>query len=416
MSISVEDFSKASSVIFRGFTDSDLPDNGDKMVAGDTYRVSEVVPSDGDEEGFLVLEIPNPDFNSEKRKTKKNPEFLFVECYADEVAAVEAEVAESEAEAEEVAEVEEAPAPKAKPKAKAKAATKSKAKAKAVAEDVAEDAEDAEDAVEEEAPAPKAKAKPKAKAVTKAKAKKEKKVVKQDPEDSTISIIDEKDENPEALALVKASEDLCEDAKEMKRDQSVLEFNLGAFLYHIRLSKAYEDVSDEYAGKGGFTKYVQSELGIGYRTARNHINIYTALSLKGLGADYMAVAGYTKCIPLSAKILKGEDCDELIAIAQDPTVTVEQFADTIKHDTVSEETGETVVVRRTNFKFRLFEDQAANVEEILASAQKELGIDNPDDTFEAIIVQWAMDHLDQGLNKKSRAALPDEEEHLAQEA
>lgn len=85
-----------SLVVFQGYPE-DTPEEERVLEEGSTYEVVQLpTEEDGEETGF-ILKAPNPDFNA-KRKVDavKNPEFLEVEVFEEEI-----ELAESEEEEEE---------------------------------------------------------------------------------------------------------------------------------------------------------------------------------------------------------------------------------------------------------------------------------------------------------------------------
>lgn len=85
-----------SLVVFQGYPE-DTPEEERVLEEGSTYEVVQLpTEEDGEETGF-ILKAPNPDFNA-KRKVDavKNPEFLEVEVFEEEIELIEIEEEEAE--------------------------------------------------------------------------------------------------------------------------------------------------------------------------------------------------------------------------------------------------------------------------------------------------------------------------------
>lgn len=86
----------SSLVVFQGYPE-DTPEEERVLEEGNTYEVVQLpTEEDGEETGF-ILKAPNPDFNA-KRKVDavKNPEFLEVEVFEEEIELIETEEEEAE--------------------------------------------------------------------------------------------------------------------------------------------------------------------------------------------------------------------------------------------------------------------------------------------------------------------------------
>jgi hypothetical protein len=401
-------FPVGSEVRFKGYAE-DTAEADQLLEEGEVYKVIEV----NDKEKSAAVEIPNPDFNPKKKVTEENSETLIVDVFFDEI-----ELADEDGDDE-----EEAP----KSKGKAKADTKSKAKSKAKDEDEDEDDEgtdsddddgddDDADDVDEEEEAPKAKkgaakgktetkakpaAKGKEKTATKgkdkAKTKTESKKSKDDEEEADkYGDLSEDQEDKEILSLIEDADDLVELAKEVVEENASSEYRLGGILFHLRRDKAYEKLDKRYAAKGsfgvpsGFQVFINEELGLDYRKAMYLVDIYYKFSKYGIDASKVAEIGWTKASKIAA-VMTEDNADDLVELAEGSSVT--ELSESIKETYVdaSENKGGKETRRKVQFKFKLFEDQASAVEEILNAAAESLSM-KPDDVFEHIVTEWAAEN------------------------
>jgi len=398
-------FNVGGTVKFLGYQD-DVPADEQVLEEGKVYTVVEVNPEDKS----LVLETENPDFNPKKKESESNPQTLMVDVFEDEVEEVEDE---SEEEADETEEVEEAPKAKAAP-AKAKA----KAKAAPVEEEAEEEEEEEE---EEEAPKAKAKAKPAAKAKTAAKpaakaaakakpAAKAKVAAKKAAPSSKAEKPEEVEQYPalesedeEITALVEGAESVLELAEELVEEGAELDYKLGGVLYHVRLSKEYQSLDARYAENGGFGLYVKERLNVEYRKAMYLIDIYYKFNLFGIDAEKVKEIGWTKASKIAA-VMSEDNAEELVELAEKSTVA--DLQDTIKEDYVEKGGSKTAgeKKKRVTFKFRLFEDQASLVTEVLNTVAKDMGVKDLSAAFEHIVAEWAAENLNLKPAAKAKTA------------
>ena len=356
-------FAVGNNVTFKGYAE-EVPEAEQMLTEGETYEVVDVNAA----EESLGVQIANPDFNSKKKVSDTNQEFLVVDVFFDEV-----DLAEAEAEAP----VEEAaPAPRTRSAAKGKAAP-----------------------VEETAPAPKAKGKVVAKAAPAAKgkakaapaAKAKAKPAKEAPE-----VVDESETLP-ALAEEDATivelidgADLLELATELVDDAEVLNYKLGGILYHLRLGKSYQEVDAKYAVKGGWQLFIEEQIpGLGYRKAMNLIDIYYNVNLFDIDPAKVQQIGWAKMAKI-VQVMDDKNAEDLVELAETSTVAV--LTDTIKSS--YKEVGGTAGEKRkkTMYKFRLWEDQAVGVTETIKAVQESMGLKDESDAFEHIVMEWAAEH------------------------
>ena len=399
-------FNVGGTVKFLGYQD-DVPADEQVLEEGKVYTVVEVNPEDKS----LVLETENPDFNPKKKESESNPQTLMVDVFEDEVEEADED---SEEEADETEEVEEAPKAKAAP-------AKAKAKAKAApAEEEADEDED-EEGEEEEAPKAKAKAKPAAKAKTAAKpaakaktaakpAAKAKVAEKKAAPSSKAEKPEEVEQYPalenedeEITALVEGAESVLELAEELVEEGAELDYKLGGVLYHVRLSKEYQSLDARYAENGGFGLYVKERLNVEYRKAMYLIDIYYKFNLFGIDAEKVKEIGWTKASKIAA-VMSEDNAEELVELAEKSTVA--DLQDTIKEDYVEKGGSKTAgeKKKRVTFKFRLFEDQASLVTEVLNTVAKDMGVKDLSAAFEHIVAEWAAENLNLKPAAKAKTA------------
>lgn len=176
----------------------------------------------------------------------------------------------------------------------------------------------------------------------------------------------------------------------MVNDAEVLNYKLGGILYHLRLGKSYQEVDKKYAVKGGWQLFIEEQIpGLGYRKAMNLIDIYYEVNLHGIDPAKVQQIGWAKMAKI-AQVMTAENADELVELAETSTVAV--LTDTIKES--YKEVGSTAGEKRKKimFKFRLWEDQATGVDEIIKATQESMGFKDPSDAFEHIVMEWAAEH------------------------
>lgn len=382
-------FSKGDQVTFKGYTD-EVAEDEQLLTEGEQYEVVDV----NEDEGSVVLQLDNPDFNPKKKESEDNPRLIQVDAFFDEV-----EIAAEEGEAEEEEE-ETKPAPKAK--TAAKPAAKGKPAAKEA--DDANDEEEQEEkpaakgkatakaapakgkAKEEAKPAAKGKAKADPKAKAKAKPAKEEK--EEIDESEVLPALENEDE--EIVELVNGAEDLVALAQELTEDSAALDYKLGGVLYHTRLGKAYQAVDKKYAVKGGWQLFIDEQLpGLGYRKAMHLIDIYYKFNLFGIDAAKVAELGWTKCSKI-AQVMTEENAEELVELAAESSVA--DLSATIQES--YNEVGGTKGDKRKKiaFKFRLWDDQAEGVKQVLAHVCTAMSFKDESDAFEHIVMEWAAEH------------------------
>lgn len=189
---------------------------------------------------------------------------------------------------------------------------------------------------------------------------------------------------------------------------------LVAQLYANKSFQEYGDYQDEVVdGKTkygtGWDKFCRAELNLNGRDAQRYINIYQKFS----GIDGLDWAGITKNkkigfvkLDAMARVVTQENVTELLDKAVE--VNVEDFKNVIKTDYVTEgearQGGSGPKVKRLKVNYQLFEDQAEGVNYVLEAAAKALGLDDPNQVFEVIVMQWGATYLTDSAMAKARAA------------
>lgn len=372
-------FVVGQNVVFNGYGE-DVPEDERLLVEGETYEVVEV----NAKEETVSMQIENPDFNPKKKESEANAKMILVDVFFDEVSEPSEEAGEDEAGEEEAGE-EEAAAPtrsRTKPAAPVKAAAKAAPAAKGKV------------AAKPAAPAAKGKAAPAAKGKAVAKPK-----VKEEPAEEEDTMPALENEDADILALIDGA-DILELASELVEEGAALDYKLGGVLYHVRQSKAYQELDEAYKENGGFGLYVKDKLNIEYRKAMYLIDIYYKFNLFGIDAAKVQELGWTKCSKIAA-VMTEENSGELVELAEGSSVS--ELNDAIKES--YKEVGGTKGEKRKKimFKFRLWEDQASAVEEVINATAAAMGHKDISDTFEHIVMEWAAEHP---LTKKTVAARP----------
>lgn len=364
-------------VTFKGYEET--PEDGQELlVAGEQYEIGEVNEADKQ----VAVIIDNPDFDAKKKVSDKNPETILVDVFYEELEEGDGE--------------EAAPAKgKAKPAAKtapAKVVPIAKGKTKAAAEPEPEEEAPAKPARGKAAPAkaaPAAKGKPAAKTAPAAKGKVKAPAKEEAESDDVYGDLAEADEDQEIVTLVNEAEDILALASETVEASAALEYQLGGILFHVRKSKAYEELDKKYAEKGGFSLYLIEHLNIEYRKAMYLIEIYYKWNKFQLDPASVAQIGWAKAAKIAA-VMTEDTAEELVKLAGENTVA--DLNDHIK--TTYKEVGGTKGEKKKLklFKFKLFESAADAVEETLASVMTAMNFKNLDEAFEHIVMEWATEH------------------------
>lgn len=399
-------------VKFLGYSE-DVAEAEQVLTEGENYTIVEVNP----EEEMVAFEVENPDFNPKKKVSEDNAKTVVVEVFFDEVGDADDDEEEEEEEkpAKKVA-AKKAPAKKAKQEEEedddedegdeeeeAPAPKKTAAK-KAPAKKVAKVEEDDEE--EEEAPAPKkapakktaAKATAKkapAKAATKGKAP-----TKEEKAEESDELAPLENEDEDIVALVEGAENILELASELVEEGAELDYRLGGVLYHVRLSKEFQNLDDRYKENGGFGLYVKEHLNIEYRKAMYLIDIYYKFNMYGIAADKVKEIGWTKAAKIAA-VMTDDNAEDLVELAEQNTVA--DLQDTIKEQYVAGKGAGTEKKKRVTFKFRLFEENATVVTEILEEAAQTLGTKDLAAVFEHIVTEWGAEYLNTKPKKSAKA-------------
>lgn len=381
-----------SKVRFLGYDDS-VPEEEQLLEADKVYEVVGFTEPDADyPDGNPIVQTENPDFDpSKKEHPEKNPRMTDVEVFAEEI-----ELVEDDAPA--AAEAEAAPAAPAKGKGKttAKAAEPAAEAAPAKASKAA-----AKAPAKAEASAPAKAAKAPAKVAGK-KAAEPEPAPEGEGHDNGHDLPDLENEDPGVVELLESGENLIQIAQELETDTGRQEYRLGGILYHIQKDKAYLEVEggQEYAEKGGFAKFLQEYFNIDYRKAMYLIEIYVHFTQAGIddAAEVVAQMGWTKASKI-AKLLtvEGQDAGELIELASNSTVSdlssAIQEQKTVGGTRVGGE-----VVTRTTLRFRLVEQEGADVQATLEAIAETNGLK---DIGEALV--WLCDDYNQQHGGEAQA-------------
>lgn len=398
-------------VKFLGYSE-DVAEAEQVLTEGENYTIVEVNP----EEEMVAFEVENPDFNPKKKVSEDNAKTVVVEVFFDEVGdadddeeeeeeekpakkvaakkapAKKAKQEEEEDDEDEGDEEEEAPAPK-------KTAAK-KAPAKKVAKVEEDDEEEEEAPAPKKAPAKKTAAKATAKKAPAKAATKGKAPAKEEKAEESDELAPLENEDEDIVALVEGSENILELASELVEEGAELDYRLGGVLYHVRLSKEFQSLDDRYKENGGFGLYVKEHLNIEYRKAMYLIDIYYKFNMYGIAADKVKEIGWTKAAKIAA-VMTDDNAEDLVELAEQNTVA--DLQDTIKEQYVAGKGAGTEKKKRVTFKFRLFEENATVVTEILEEAAQTLGTKDLAAVFEHIVTEWGAEYLNTKPKKSAKA-------------
>jgi hypothetical protein len=358
MSENTTQFEIGQKVKFIGFADpEDMPDNGELLAEGEQYAVVDFGETE-DEDGTAIeqavlIAVPNPNYDSGKRKSKNNAEYVSVDVFPDEIEAA-------------ADEEEEAPAKTTK--------RKTKAKTKAKAEEPAQETS----------------------------------VVTADMGD--LLVLTDEEQDADILAEIEEAGDICEYAAELAEEESSLGYRLGGVLYNVRLTGAYKELDTRYSEKGGFELFVNERLSVGYRHAMYLSKIYATFRAHGIEGEAVARMGWTKAAQI-IPVMNEDNASELVELAEQGTdgegITVADLKAVIK-ETYSETGSKKTkgkIAKLVKFSFKLFEDSAETVRNIFEEAKSSLpGEDGKemrdDEVFEHIMTEWAQEHLNVSGRKK----------------
>lgn len=354
-------------IVFLGY-DETVPEEDRFLTENTIYEVVEIDA----ETGNPLVEIENPHFDKKKKEhPDTNPKLVQVDLLPTEFEiATEEDLAGADGAVEEQAEAAApapAPAPsraKATPPA-AKTATKpaTKTAAKPAAAPKGKQAEEAEEPTDPDA------------------------------------LPDLDNEDPDVVAIVEqAGEDgLIAAAQELDQQVGQSEWQLGGLLFHIRKAKAHHTLKNEkgkvikdYQENGGFEKFVQEYFNIEYRKAMYLIEIYKNFTLAGIEnpAEVVARIGWTKAQKIAKPLLlEDANATELVELAE--TSTAADLSVALKEQvTVGATKTGGEKKKRTTFKLRMFEEEAASAEAILERVKEELGVKDIADAFMHILAEY----------------------------
>ncbi len=209
--------------------------------------------------------------------------------------------------------------------------------------------------------------------------------------------------------------DILETAKATFEDAKKQFFYFGGLLAKIYHENLYSPKDLNWQGskegRDAWEHFVENNFGLKGAVARGYIDIYMSISaLPKFDLNRLGAIGWSKAAEIS-KYITEENADELLELAEDKPIT--ELKEELKTNYVDADgktpSGRTTrssgdKIKMTDFNFRLFEDQATSVSFIMEEAKKKFGHENMAETFEAIVTEWASDHLDASKVKKASSA------------
>lgn len=168
-------------------------------------------------------------------------------------------------------------------------------------------------------------------------------------------------------------------------------WDLGGVLSFIRRNKSYQQIEkngeNPYMSNEGFAKYAEEELGIGYRMAMYYIDIYESFSKCGLKDPSLVLAiGWSKAKEVT-RVITPDNYEEWVDIAKESTR--EDLCASVKETRVKLNKGEdNTIVKKTAFKFQVFQDQATMVVEALGEAKAVIDTEDLNAALVHICTEW----------------------------
>lgn len=185
----------------------------------------------------------------------------------------------------------------------------------------------------------------------------------------------------------------------------------GASLFTQYTNPVGVKYADNKEGFEAFLKDNFSESLGGYRKVMDLIAIYEAISSLTNAAEVVkkiSSLGWWKAQKLS-RFITDANSAEVIKVAEDNNF--DKMSEILKTSYTSEggtnargTASARAVIKKTEFAFKLYEDQGEGIEMILKAAQKQIGTTDLNKVFEHIVTEWAGDHLE-GVKDKAAAAV-----------
>jgi hypothetical protein len=184
----------------------------------------------------------------------------------------------------------------------------------------------------------------------------------------------------------------------------------GKSLFTGYANDANVNYEDSKEGFEAFLKDNFSESLGGYRKVMDLIAIYESISSLSNAATVIkeiSTLGWWKAQKL-ARFITDDNAAEVIEVAK--TNNYDQMSEILKTSYTSEggvnargTAAARATIKKTEFAFKLFEDQGEGIEMILKAAQKQLGTTDLNAVFEHIVTEWAGDHLAEVAPKAAAA-------------
>jgi hypothetical protein len=176
-------------------------------------------------------------------------------------------------------------------------------------------------------------------------------------------------------------------ARDLVAAGTIADFTLGGILAKIAADKDFEkeidpETGEKFSGHKGFEAFIERDLGIRYRKAQWLIEFYVTFSKAGVDTKKLGKAKYSKVKEVlaivRAKPLEAEQwLDKAIdSKFEDLTVEARRYERKIGIEKKARGTNEATMV---NYKFKLFNKQAKNVDEAIAKAKTLIEFEKTDD-------------------------------------
>ena len=196
-------------------------------------------------------------------------------------------------------------------------------------------------------------------------------------------------------------------------------------LYANKKFKEYGDYEDEVDGDkvkhgSGWGKFCQEMLNMDGRKAHASMQVYRQFSaIPDFDPDTIATGvGWVK-LQIMANSVNADNVEELVEKAKE--ISTSDFREVIRTEYATDREAQGTArqsapkTKKTTFNFKLFEDAGEGVALVFAEAKKETGLTDDNQLLERIVMEWARDHLGDGMFAKARQAINKVQKRLKKE-
>lgn len=180
-------------------------------------------------------------------------------------------------------------------------------------------------------------------------------------------------------------------AQELSANVQETYFDLGCLLYNIREGDLYKTFKGNRYYSNGHKKwkqFLEENFSVSYRTAQYWMNIYRYFSEMGIDRDRITKIGWSVIKELVDVTKDVNVLNRGLAIAENGTLDdVKAWASSVETE-VELIPGDGETLTSKTFKFKFYEAAGETVEQIMAEVMKEEGIENMNEAFFKIMIEW----------------------------